>query len=45
MPRFSAAMASLMMGLIWLRRKMMATAISTAEVPTIHRMKMCEFDA
>ena len=45
LPKLSAASASFRMGLIWLRRKMMATPISTSEVPTIQSRKISEFDA
>ena len=45
LPKASAASASLRIGLIWLRKKMMATNSRTAEVPTIHNRKISEFEA
>ena len=45
LPKLSAASASLRIGLIWLRRKMMATISSTVDVPTIQSRKISEFDA
>ena len=45
LPKLSAASARRKIGLIWLRRKMIATASSTSEVPIIHHRKISEFDA
>ena len=45
LPKLSAASASRRIGLIWLRRKPMATASSTSEVPTIQSRKISEFEA
>ena len=45
LPKLSAASAKRRIGLIWLRRKTMATPISTTEVPTIQSRKISEFDA
>ncbi len=45
LPKLSAASASLRIGLIWLRRKAMATISSTVEVPTIQSRKISELEA
>ncbi len=45
LPKLSAASASFRIGLIWLRRKAMAMASSTSDVPTIHSRKMPVLEA